>query len=50
MQQEIAHFFSVYKDLDPERHSEPMGWADRARTRPWTRDTPAMSFSTAIRR
>ena len=23
-----------------------VGWADRARTRPWTRDTPAMSFST----
>jgi inorganic pyrophosphatase len=27
---EIQHFFSVYKDLDPARHSEVHGWADRA--------------------
>jgi inorganic pyrophosphatase len=26
---EIGHFFSVYKDLDPGRHSEAKGWADR---------------------
>ena len=26
---EIGHFFSVYKDLDLERHSEVKGWADR---------------------
>jgi inorganic pyrophosphatase len=23
---EIGHFFSVYKDLDPDRHSEVKGW------------------------
>lgn len=27
---EIGHFFSVYKDLDPGRHSEVGGWGDRA--------------------
>jgi inorganic pyrophosphatase len=26
---EISHFFSVYKDLDPTRHSEVKGWGDR---------------------
>jgi inorganic pyrophosphatase len=26
---EIFHFFSVYKDLDLERHSEPSGWLGR---------------------
>ncbi len=26
---EIDHFFSVYKDLDPDRRSETKGWADR---------------------
>ncbi len=26
---EITHFFTVYKDLDPDRHSEVIGWADR---------------------
>jgi inorganic pyrophosphatase len=26
---EIGHFFAVYKDLDPDRHSEVKGWADR---------------------
>jgi inorganic pyrophosphatase len=26
---EISHFFSVYKDLDPPRHSEVKGWGDR---------------------
>jgi inorganic pyrophosphatase len=26
---EIFHFFSVYKDLDLERHSEPIGWSGR---------------------
>jgi inorganic pyrophosphatase len=25
---EIGHFFSVYKDLDPDKHSEVKGWAD----------------------
>ena len=27
---EISHFFSVYKDLDPTRHSEVKGWSDRS--------------------
>ena len=26
---EIFHFFTVYKDLDPDRHSEPSGWSGR---------------------
>jgi inorganic pyrophosphatase len=26
---EIGHFFSVYKDLDPDKHSEVKGWDDR---------------------
>jgi inorganic pyrophosphatase len=26
---EIFHFFTVYKDLDPDRSSEPTGWAGR---------------------
>jgi inorganic pyrophosphatase len=26
---EIGHFFSVYKDLDPDKHSEVKGWGDR---------------------
>lgn len=26
---EIGHFFTVYKDLDPDRHSEVRGWAGR---------------------
>jgi inorganic pyrophosphatase len=26
---EIGHFFDVYKDLDPDRHSEVNGWAGR---------------------
>ena len=26
---EISHFFTVYKDLDPDRHSEVQGWGDR---------------------
>jgi inorganic pyrophosphatase len=25
----ISHFFTVYKDLDPDRHSDVKGWADR---------------------
>jgi inorganic pyrophosphatase len=29
LRDEIFHFFSVYKDLDSDRHSEPAGWADR---------------------
>jgi inorganic pyrophosphatase len=29
LREEIFHFFSVYKDLDPDRHAEPTGWADR---------------------
>ena len=27
---EIGHFFDVYKDLDADRHSEVLGWDDRA--------------------
>jgi inorganic pyrophosphatase len=27
LRKEIFHFFSVYKDLDLDRHSEPLGWA-----------------------
>ncbi len=27
---EIGHFFTVYKDLDPDRHSQVDGWGDRA--------------------
>lgn len=26
---EIGHFFSVYKDLEPNRHSEVLGWSSR---------------------
>jgi inorganic pyrophosphatase len=33
LRQEFEHFFSVYKDLDPERHAEVRGWSDRARAR-----------------
>ncbi len=29
LREEIYHFFTVYKDLDPDRHSEPQGWSDR---------------------
>lgn len=29
LRSEIGHFFSVYKDLDPTRHSEVRGWDDR---------------------
>jgi inorganic pyrophosphatase len=29
LRQEIAHFFAIYKDLDPDRESEVKGWADR---------------------
>jgi inorganic pyrophosphatase len=28
LRNEISHFFAVYKDLDPDRHSEVEGWAD----------------------
>jgi inorganic pyrophosphatase len=27
LREEIFHFFAVYKDLDAERHAEPIGWA-----------------------
>lgn len=27
---EIAHFFDIYKDLEPGKMTEPAGWADRA--------------------
>jgi inorganic pyrophosphatase len=27
---EIAHFFGIYKDLEPGKQTEPGGWADRA--------------------
>jgi inorganic pyrophosphatase len=30
LRSEIGHFFSVYKDLDADRHSEVLGWGDRA--------------------
>jgi inorganic pyrophosphatase len=30
LRKEIAHFFDIYKDLDPDRHSEVNGWGDRA--------------------
>jgi inorganic pyrophosphatase len=26
---EITHFFTVYKDFEPDRHSEVKGWGDR---------------------
>jgi inorganic pyrophosphatase len=26
---EIEHFFAIYKDLDPDRHSSVCGWQDR---------------------
>ena len=29
LRREIGHFFDVYKDLDPDRHSEVIGWGDR---------------------
>jgi inorganic pyrophosphatase len=29
LRREISHFFTVYKDLDPDRHSEVKGWGDR---------------------
>jgi len=29
LRSEIAHFFAIYKDLDPDRHSEVGGWDDR---------------------
>jgi inorganic pyrophosphatase len=29
LRNEIAHFFAVYKDLEPGRHSEVRGWAGR---------------------
>jgi inorganic pyrophosphatase len=28
LRNEIFHSFSVYKDLDPDRHAEPTGWSD----------------------
>ncbi len=28
LRNEISHFFAVYKDLDPDKHSEVKGWAD----------------------
>jgi inorganic pyrophosphatase len=29
LRNEIHHFFTIYKDLDPDRHTEPKGWGDR---------------------
>ena len=29
LRSEIGHFFTVYKDLDADRHSEVLGWGDR---------------------
>jgi inorganic pyrophosphatase len=31
LRNEISHFFTVYKDLDSDRHSDVKGWDDRAR-------------------
>jgi inorganic pyrophosphatase len=28
LRREVSHFFEVYKDLDPDRHSEVRGWGD----------------------
>jgi inorganic pyrophosphatase len=30
LRREIGHFFSIYKDLDPDRRSQVNGWDDRA--------------------
>jgi inorganic pyrophosphatase len=30
LRREIGHFFSIYKDLDPDRSSRVNGWDDRA--------------------
>jgi inorganic pyrophosphatase len=29
LRKEIGHFFDIYKDLDPDRHSEVNGWGTR---------------------
>ena len=29
LRKEIGHFFDIYKDLDPDRHSQVKGWDDR---------------------
>jgi inorganic pyrophosphatase len=29
LRSEISHFFTVYKDLDADRHSEVLGWGNR---------------------
>jgi inorganic pyrophosphatase len=29
LRREISHYFTVYKDLDPDRHSEVKGWGSR---------------------
>ena len=29
LRNEIEHFFSVYKDLDPDRHSDVKEWGSR---------------------
>lgn len=33
LRREIGHFFTVYKDLDPDRHSEVLGWGTREEAR-----------------
>ena len=30
LRNEIAHFFSIYKDLEPEKSTEVQGFGDRA--------------------
>src|ERR1022692_1416472 len=29
LRNEITHFFTIYKDLDPDKEAEPTGWSDR---------------------
>ena len=42
LRNEIAHFFSIYKDLEPEKSTEVQGFADRNRALSRARVMPAM--------